>query len=71
MSKAALIGLKRGTPVRVLSEYSETGRVVRHETITGYYDKTKVEHWYHVRYDRDGARVLVHRDMLAVRNVSA
>lgn len=63
--------LKRGTPVRVLTEHSETVRIVRRELIPGYYDKSVVAEWYHVRCDRDRHSMLVHRDMLAVRNEAA
>lgn len=52
--------MKRGTKIVTLTEYSETGVIMRPaKTLPG---------WYLVRFDRDGARLTVHGDMMAVRN---
>lgn len=58
--------LKRGTRIRTLYEYSESGEIVGTQTLrlTSGEDET----WYVVRYDH-GGRMCVHPSMFAVANV--
>ena len=54
-----------GTKVRTLYQHSETGTVCR---------PTKENlpmpgpEWFVVKYDRDGAKAVIHRNMLALAN---
>lgn len=53
-----------GTKVRTLYEHSATGVVVRPRKSEG----TPSADWFIVRFDDDGGRLCIHREMLAISN---
>lgn len=53
-----------GDPVRTLYEHSETGIIVRPSKTT----PPPSSEWHLVKFDSDGGKLFIHRDMLMVRN---
>jgi hypothetical protein len=54
-----------GTKVRTLYEHSETGTIVRPRKINL---PLPSPHWFIIKFDRDGGKLCVHRDMMTIRN---
>jgi hypothetical protein len=66
--------LKPGTKVRTLSQHSETGRIVRKTKaeragdVRYFGSEEKAAAWHLVKFDIDGAMLMIHRDGLAIAN---
>lgn len=56
--------MKIGTKVRTLYQHSETGMIVKPRKGEG----TPSSDWYIVKFDRDGAKLCIHRSMLSISN---